>query len=301
MSMVRAWPVVLVLGLLSACKEAVDEGTLDDDGDGLTNDEEAALGSNPASADSDADGLLDGEEQAAGTDPNKADTDGDTYLDLDEMNESTDPLDPESRIYTGYWPYYAGKEELLQNGLDGETFKLNKQFARIQAVDQFGETVDLYDFYNLDGRPLMFDVSAEWCGPCNEVAAFLDGSDQMFGIDVDPGFIELRTAINQGEMYWITVLSESNGYDTADVQTCERWYDAYPKDQIPVLADEEWDDFYDGEIDSITEYIDLVGWPTLILMDGELKPKTTSDTSYVDSLCLACEMLGISTDAYWCP
>jgi hypothetical protein len=43
--------------------------TADDDGDGLTNDEEAALGTDPAEADSDGDGVSDSDEFTHGTDP----------------------------------------------------------------------------------------------------------------------------------------------------------------------------------------------------------------------------------------
>jgi hypothetical protein len=41
----------------------------DDDGDGLTDDEEAGLGTSPLNADTDGDGISDGDEVAAGTDP----------------------------------------------------------------------------------------------------------------------------------------------------------------------------------------------------------------------------------------
>lgn len=44
----------------------------DSDGDGLTDDEEVALGTNPFSADSDGDGTPDGIEKGSGTDPNNA-------------------------------------------------------------------------------------------------------------------------------------------------------------------------------------------------------------------------------------
>jgi thiol-disulfide isomerase/thioredoxin len=316
MSTFRMFPLVLGLVALAGCESGdsdedgipddeeaalgLDPNVADSDGDGIDDGAELDGGSDPALADTDGDTLMDGDELELGTDPANIDTDGDTYRDGDEVLEETDPLDPASRIYTGYWPYYAGKEDLLQNPVEGETFKLNKQFARVKAVDQYGEVLDLYDFYNLDGKPVMFDVSAEWCGPCNELAAFLDGDDTMFGYEVDPGFIELRKRINQGEVYWLTVLSESWDYSTADVGTCERWFDDYPKDQIPVLADEAWD--YENTGDSITEYVDLGGWPTVILMDGELKPKTSSDASYIDALCEACEMLGIETvpELGWC-
>ena len=64
----------------------------DADGDGLTNAEEIALGSDPQDADSDDDGLDDSEELANGTDPNDADSDGDGLSDGYEVNElGTDP------------------------------------------------------------------------------------------------------------------------------------------------------------------------------------------------------------------
>jgi hypothetical protein len=53
----------------------------DDDGDGLTNDQELKLGSNPLLADEDADGLSDSEENQRGSDPAMEDTDGDGTLD----------------------------------------------------------------------------------------------------------------------------------------------------------------------------------------------------------------------------
>lgn len=89
----------------------------DTDGDGLTNDQEEELGTDPEIADTDGDGLSDGVEflktktdpKAADsdgdglsdgdevnnykTDPNKADTDGDGLKDSDEINvHKTDPL-----------------------------------------------------------------------------------------------------------------------------------------------------------------------------------------------------------------
>ena len=67
----------------------------DIDEDGLTNGEEADLGTDPLDADSDDDGLDDGEEvHEIGTDPLDEDTDGDGFGDGDEVDAGTDPLDP---------------------------------------------------------------------------------------------------------------------------------------------------------------------------------------------------------------
>jgi hypothetical protein len=53
----------------------------DDDGDGLTGEEEADLGTDPNNPDTDGDGLDDGEEGPAGLDPLDPDWDDDTILD----------------------------------------------------------------------------------------------------------------------------------------------------------------------------------------------------------------------------
>lgn len=65
----------------------------DDDNDGLTDVQEAAIGSNPHDPDSDDDGLLDGREVGLGTNPLAADTDGGGINDGNEVNANrTDPL-----------------------------------------------------------------------------------------------------------------------------------------------------------------------------------------------------------------
>jgi hypothetical protein len=100
---------------------AVSSESGDIDGDGLSDVDEAAYGSDPLNRDFDADGLLDGEEvYVYGTDPLNNDTDGDGLLDGEEVNQygtspaawdsdgdgisdadelftyGTDPLDPAS-------------------------------------------------------------------------------------------------------------------------------------------------------------------------------------------------------------
>jgi hypothetical protein len=71
-----------------------DGPNADPDGDGLTNAQEAKLGTDPNKADTDSDGLTDGVEvNNTKTDPLKADTDGDGLTDGAEVNTTkTDPL-----------------------------------------------------------------------------------------------------------------------------------------------------------------------------------------------------------------
>lgn len=66
--------------------------SLDSDQDGLTDEEEAALGTNSNSPDTDQDGLTDREEvKVYGTDSLKADTDGDGYPDGQEVKNGFNP------------------------------------------------------------------------------------------------------------------------------------------------------------------------------------------------------------------
>lgn len=66
----------------------------DDDQDGLTNEEEVALGTNPKLADSDNDGLIDYDEvKVYKSDPLNPDTDGDGNQDGTEVQNGYSPLD----------------------------------------------------------------------------------------------------------------------------------------------------------------------------------------------------------------
>jgi hypothetical protein len=68
----------------------------DSDDDGLTDGEEADLGTDPSDPDTDDDGALDGDEVDAGTDPFDPDTDDDGLSDGDEAAAGSDPTDTDS-------------------------------------------------------------------------------------------------------------------------------------------------------------------------------------------------------------
>ena len=68
---------------------------IDSDGDGITDTNEAALGTNPNSLDSDSDGLFDNEEvNIYKTNPTNPDTDGDTFVDGQEISNGYNPNGP---------------------------------------------------------------------------------------------------------------------------------------------------------------------------------------------------------------
>ena len=66
----------------------------DCDGDGLSDAQETALGTEPCNEDTDGDGCSDWVEVRAGSDPTVRDTDGDGFLDCQEINAGTSPTDP---------------------------------------------------------------------------------------------------------------------------------------------------------------------------------------------------------------
>ena len=69
---------------------------IDSDGDGLTDAEEARLGTDPHNPDTDRDGLTDYDEVRRGTSPTLSDTDGDTLLDGQEAFGCSDPRKPDT-------------------------------------------------------------------------------------------------------------------------------------------------------------------------------------------------------------
>lgn len=72
-----------------------DPMNLDTDGDGLSDGEEVKLSTDPMVTDTDADGLSDGDEvRVWKTDPKMSDTDGDAYSDGDEVKNNYNPLGP---------------------------------------------------------------------------------------------------------------------------------------------------------------------------------------------------------------
>ncbi len=80
----------------------VPDADLDADGDGISNEAEIAMGTNPTASDSDRDRMPDGWEISWGFDPLKddawVDSDGDRLTNLEEFEFGTDPTDPNSPV-----------------------------------------------------------------------------------------------------------------------------------------------------------------------------------------------------------
>ena len=134
--------------LLVACQGASTYDTLpaDDtvDGDdvvvaGDDDDDDDDPGGGP---DSDGDGLSDAEEEALGTDPNNPDTDGDGYEDGEEVDGNTDPNHAGDHPYQGGWAIGACRHDITPTG-NNRPGDIAQQFA---LTDQYDDTVRLHDF-----------------------------------------------------------------------------------------------------------------------------------------------------------
>jgi len=228
---------LLALGLsLSACGDSKDAAAVDTDGDGISDADEAALGTDPNAADSDADGLDDGAEVDLGTDPLSADSDGDGYLDGWEVTEGTDPVSADSRIYTGNWPYNPDKAGYAAGDWGSFTGRTGDVLPATVLVDQYGEPVDLYDFAG-QGKYIVIDISAMWCGPCNGLASWLTGGDDSYGFDgVWPGVADL---VDAQAVYWITVLVQDEYGNVPELDDIQRWEAEYDDSYVPILADQD--------------------------------------------------------------
>ncbi len=155
----------------SSSEEATQEQPVDTDGDGLTDAEEAELGTDPNSADTDGDGLTDGDEvNEYETDPLSADTDGDGLNDGEEVNShNTDPNNPDTD----------------GDGLnDGE--EVNEYRTDPNAADSDGDGLNDYDEvmeHNTD--PNNADSDGDGFTDSQEIEMDTDPNDAQ-----DPAFID---------------------------------------------------------------------------------------------------------------
>ncbi len=104
-----------------------DPDAIDSDGDGLSDTEEVALGTDAVKADTDGDGLSDGDEvNVSMTDPLLVDSDGDGLEDGVEIDRGTDPLDPAD-------PKRGAQLTIEETGLGGDSP------AQFNVLDVFEE------------------------------------------------------------------------------------------------------------------------------------------------------------------
>lgn len=112
--------------------------TTDTDADGLTDTEEASLGTDPNDSDSDDDGISDGTEVDAGTDPEDDDSDSDGLSDYTELYTTlTDPndFDTDNDNYSDGAEETAGTDSLDSTEYPGSTSSTTSTTSTSTSTD----------------------------------------------------------------------------------------------------------------------------------------------------------------------
>tara|TARA_B110000037_G_scaffold34806_1_gene42387 strand:- start:75 stop:959 length:885 start_codon:yes stop_codon:yes gene_type:complete len=270
----------------------------DNDGDGLTASEEEEYGTDPEMMDTDGDGLSDGEEVLDyGTDPLSTDSDGDGYMDNDELDQGSDPVDADSLIYAGGWPFNPDKADGTGGDITGK-LKVGDQMARYIGFDQFGDEVDIFDFAN-QGRPILIDVAAENCGPCQGMSLWSSGAIPSSDMGLSAEYDAIPEAVTNGDILWVTVLYAN--YSTgapASQNDAENWDLNFPNEMVPVLSSDHTGDDTMFEDDDGVVYEDYMNhvkvkfWPWVMLFDEDMNLMTKpSSESWEPALGAALEYL----------
>jgi hypothetical protein len=137
------------------------------------------------------------------------------------------------------------------------TVAIGQPVKHVASHNYLGEEVNLCDWA---GVPIVMDLSAVWCGPCNMASAYLSsgaGQDPFSGLGP-----QLRSRIDAGTLVWATYLvQDANGAD-ATVMNAAQWDAQYHHDLIPVV----------NELDTpmLPNYLQVGCWPTATVVDPDL-------------------------------
>jgi hypothetical protein len=203
------------------------------------------------------------------------DSDNDGYTDADEAHFGSDPYSAGSVIYDGGWPYNANKDEAEDPGWDaGMQADDGDRFPRWTAEDQFGETVDFYDFLH-QGREVVIEteVAGMYNPSGNSFGAFMSNGDptatsenaeypvEHWGFWNDD-WEEVYDILMADNVYWIRVLKGTcagNGAQATQAHAAA-WHAEWPNPKIVNMPDSEC---------LVDPYLG-VGWPRFDILDENL-------------------------------
>jgi hypothetical protein len=227
----RTIPTSLTLALsavfLTACPEGGDDGTDDVD--------TTATDTTTGDTTDDATDTATDDATDTGTDDATDATDTtDTGTDTTGGGASCDAPDP------GWGPLTVGSP-----------------VKHIQGFDQAGEAFNMCEY---GGTPIIIDVAAVWCGPCNAVSDyFAHGGADPFGGGLGD---QLTAMIAADQVIWMTTLVEDANSAPATVANATAWDQQYPNAKIPVVVE--------GDISMLPNYFQLQCWPSAFIVDHEM-------------------------------
>jgi len=175
-------------------------------------------GSHPAD-DDDGDGLSNGQEASLGTDPDDPDTDGDGFEDGEEQELGTNPLFAPSRPYEGGYNvgFCAEPPDPTGPTSSDDTYRSGDVAEDFVLTDQHGQDVHLYSFCD---RWVMLVFSALWCEPCAEQDARAQWIQDRYGAS---------------DFQIVTVLIEDEHGQDLEPADLEGWAAEAGMETVPVL------------------------------------------------------------------
>ena len=164
---------------------------------------------------------------------------------------SNPQIEDDNSFYKGGWPYYSKKDSIdgiinmdeieCPNNIGCECntdddcvsnycIKLPKgkycapsegsKMPRFSLEDQFGDLVDIYDFYH-SGKYILLQISASWCGVCHQFSSWitygdLDITKKVFWKDE---YLKIKEMIENDEVYLIHVEYQEEFRDISSNET----------------------------------------------------------------------------------
>ena len=166
------------------CFSSPDCGS-DDDDDSHPGDDDDVIGDDddvvpPGCEDSDGDGLEDDFEEVLGTDPEAEDSDEDEWIDGEEWDLFTDPTTKNDFPYMGGWAHNPYPVDLA-----GGPAVIGEVLRDFRLEDQFYQSVGLYTFY---GHVIQIMHSADGCGGSQCLAT---GAEDEYQAYIDQGYMHI--------------------------------------------------------------------------------------------------------------
>jgi len=108
----------------------------------------------------------------------------------------------------------------------------------------------IHELYSYYGRPIVIQLSAEWCGPCNTAGTFAEAYMQRYASE---------------DLLWITIILENTGGEPATTLDLMQWEAQMNTVGALTLA---------GSRDLIDltaqDGFPLTSWPTFVIVDDDM-------------------------------
>jgi hypothetical protein len=185
--------------------------------------------------DDDGDGLTNAEEKDLGLDWENPDTDGDGWLDGEELEFDSDPDDDDEVVEA----------------------KRGNPILNFEVTDHEGDTYMLRDLAS-QGKPILIDTSGAWCYWCHEMAKWLERRPYENHLE---GMNNLRDAVDNGDVLWLTFISQDSNGGNAGLDVIQQWFDLYPHPEARVLVDRR---------QTFANWQDIQGWPATMWVNPDM-------------------------------